>query len=297
MTTVAFIGLGAMGSLMAKNLVAAGMTLRVYNRQSERTRAFAEMGVPVFETPAKAAQGADFVVSMVADDDATRSVMLGAEGVVGAANAGTVIIDSSTNTPSASREVAQRAAERGIAYLDAPVSGSLPQARGRELVFMVGGERAAFERAQPLFAAMGRQTSYMGASGSGASIKLINNMLSGTVSTALAEALTVAEAAGLDAKAVQEVLGEGAAASRLLKGKMPKMLGRDFSPQFQLSLMEKDLRYFLALAQSVDVPAPIASLVRSQLQSARRAGLGGLDVAAVYLQSSGRQARQGPPSE
>jgi 3-hydroxyisobutyrate dehydrogenase-like beta-hydroxyacid dehydrogenase len=162
---------------------------------------------------------------------------------------------------------------------------------------MVGGERAAFERAQPLFAAMGRQTSYMGASGSGASIKLINNMLSGTVSTALAEALAVAEAAGLDAKAVQEVLGEGAAASRLLKGKMPKMLGRDFSPQFQLSLMEKDLRYFLALAQSVDVPAPIASLVRSQLQSARRAGLGGLDVAAVYLQSSGRQARQGPPSE
>ena len=255
------------------------------------------MGVPAFDTPATAAQGADFVVSMVADDDATRSVMLGAEGVVGAANPGTVIIDSSTNTPSASREVAQRAAERGIAYLDAPVSGSLPQARGRELVFMVGGERAAFERAQPLFAAMGRQTSYMGTSGSGASIKLINNMLSGTVSTALAEALTVAEAAGLDAKAVQEVLGEGATASRLLKGKMPKMLGRDFSPQFQLSLMEKDLRYFLALAQSVDVPAPIASLVRSQLQSARRAGLGGLDVAAVYLQSSGRQARQGPPSE
>ncbi len=297
MTTVAFIGLGAMGSLMAKNLAAAGMTLRVFNRQIERTREFTEMGVPAFDTPATAAQGADFVVSMVADDDATRSVMLGAEGVVGAANPGTVIIDSSTNTPSASREVAQRAAERGIAYLDAPVSGSLPQARGRELVFMVGGERAAFERAQPLFAAMGRQTSYMGTSGSGASIKLINNMLSGTVSTALAEALTVAEAAGLDAKEVQEVLGEGATASRLLKGKMPKMLGRDFSPQFQLSLMEKDLRYFLALAQSVDVPAPIASLVRSQLQSARRAGLGGLDVAAVYLQSSGRQARQGPPSE
>ncbi len=288
MTTVAFIGLGAMGSLMAHNLLAAGVNLRVYNRNCTRTRAFTELGVAAFATPAQAVQGADFVVSIVADDDATRSVMLGTDGVVGAAASATVIIDSSTNTPMAAREVSERATARGLFYLDAPVSGSLPQARTHELVFMVGGDRAAFDRAQPILALMGRMASYMGPSGSGATIKLINNMLSGTVSTALAEALAVAEAAGLEAKAVQEVLGEGATASRLLKGKMPKMLGRDFSPQFQLALMEKDLRYFLALAQALDTPAPIASLVRSQLQSARRAGLGGLDVAAVYLQTSGR---------
>ncbi len=297
MTTIAFIGLGAMGSLMAANLLAAGMTLRVFNRNPDRSKAFARSGVEVFNTPAEAVQGAEFVVSIIADDEATRAVMLGDAGVVAAAGSGTVIIDSSTNTPMMAREVAAWASGRNLFYLDAPVSGSLPQARGRELVFMVGGDRSAFDRAQPLFAAMGRVSSYMGPSGSGSTIKLINNMLSGTVSTALAEALAVAEAAGLDGKSVQEVLGEGATASRLLKGKLPKMLGRDFSPQFQLSLMEKDLRYFLALAQSVDAPAPIASLVRSQLQSARRAGLGGLDVAAVFLQTSGAQAKSGFPTD
>lgn len=280
-----------MGSLMAKNLTAAGFKLRVYNRNAARAQEFVAGGVPAFASPALAVQGADFVVSIIADDDATRAVMLGADGVLSSAGKGVIVIDSSTNTPMMSREVAEHAAARGVHYLDAPVSGSLPQARGKELVFMVGGDRAAFDKAQPLFAAMGRMNSYMGPSGSGATIKLINNMLSGTVSTALAEALSVAEAAGLDGKAVQEVLGEGATGSRLLKGKMPKMLGRDFSPQFQLSLMEKDLRYFLAVASSLDRPAPIASIVRSQLQSARRAGLGGMDVAAVYLQTAGELSK------
>ena len=112
-------------------------------------------------------------------------------------------------------------------------------------------------------------------------------MLSGTVNAAIAEALLVAEAAGLDPNATQQVLGEGAAASRLFKTKMPKIYARDFSPQFQLGLMEKDLRYFLALAQELDRPVPIAALIRSQMQSARLADLGGLDVAAIFLHISG----------
>jgi 3-hydroxyisobutyrate dehydrogenase-like beta-hydroxyacid dehydrogenase len=114
-------------------------------------------------------------------------------------------------------------------------------------------------------------------------------MLSGTMSAALAETMAVAEAAGLDPAATLEVLGEGAAGSRLVKTKIPKILGRDFAPQFQLALMEKDLRYFLALAQEMDRPAPIASLVRSQYQGARRADLGGLDVAALYLHVTGEK--------
>lgn len=293
MSTIAFIGLGAMGSRMARNLLAAGHSLQVYNRNAARCEELKAAGARVASSPADAVRGAEFVVSIIADDDATRAVMLGANGVVAAAAPGTVIIDSSTNTPMMSREVAQAASARGVHYLDAPVSGSLPQAAGKELVFMVGGDRAAFERAQPVFTAMGRMSSYMGGPGSGATIKLVNNMLSGTVSTALAEAIAVAESAGLDPAAVQQVLGEGAAGSRLLKSKMPKMLGRDFSAQFQLALMEKDLRYFLALAQSYDRPAPIASLVRSQLQSARRAGLGESDVSAVYLQTSGELAKAG----
>jgi 3-hydroxyisobutyrate dehydrogenase len=283
MTTVAFIGLGAMGAPMAANLIDAGFSLRVYNRNPQRSQPLAERGAIVCTSPADAVRGAEFVVSMVSDDVATREVMLGNDGVVGAASRGTLIIDCSTNTPAMAREVAAAAAARGCRLLDAPVSGSLAQARGRELVFMVGGDAESFARAQPLFTAMGRMSRLMGDSGTGATIKLINNMLSGTATAALAEALSVAESAGLDPAATAEILGEGAGASRLTRTKMPKIQGRDFTPQFKLALMEKDLRYFLALAQDVDRPVPIAALVRSQLQGARRAQLGGLDVSAVFL--------------
>jgi 3-hydroxyisobutyrate dehydrogenase-like beta-hydroxyacid dehydrogenase len=162
------------------------------------------------------------------------------------------------------------------------VSGSLAQARGRELVFMVGGDAEAFAAAEPLFAAMGRMHRLLGPSGAGATMKLVNNMLSGVTTAALAEAMAVAEAAGLAGDACLAILGEGAAGSRLVKTKIPKMTARDFSPQFQLALMDKDLRYFLGLAQLVDRPVPIASLVRSQLQAARQAGLGEQDVSAVF---------------
>jgi len=288
-SNVAFIGLGAMGSRMAMNLHAAGHALRVYNRDRAKAQAFAAKGMAVCETPAAAVKGSEFVVSMVADDAATHAVMLGASGAIGAAAPGTVLIDSSTNTPAMAREAAQAAAAKGCRYLDAPVSGSLAQAQGKELVFMVGGDKAAFERAQPLLAAMGRLARHMGGPGAGATIKLINNMLSGTVTAALAEAAQVAEAAGVDREAALEILGEGAAGSRLLKSKLPKMFKRDFAPQFQLELMEKDLRYFLLLAQELDRPVPIASLVRSQYQAARRGALGRLDACAVFLQAAGEK--------
>ena len=289
MNTVAFIGVGAMGAPMAMNLLAAGFSLRVYNRNAKRAAPLADKGATLCASPAEAATGAKLVVSMVADDVATRGVMLGEHGVLAGAAQGTIIVDSSTNTPAMSREVAAAAAARGCSYLDSPVSGSIAQARGKELVFMVGGDRAAFDAAQPLYAAMGRMSKLMGGPGSGATIKLINNMLSGAMNAAIAEAMSVAEAAGLDPVAAQEVLNEGAAASRLTRTKMDKIRARDFSPQFQLALMEKDLRYFLSLAQDVDRPAPITSLVRSQMQAARRADLGGLDVSAIFLYASGEQ--------
>jgi 3-hydroxyisobutyrate dehydrogenase len=238
-----------------------------------------------------AVRGAEFVVSMVSDDIATREVMLGGAGVLGAAAAGTVIIDSSTNTPAMAREAAKAAAAKSCLYLDAPVSGSILQAQGKELVFMVGGDAGAFARSQPLFQAMGRMARHMGASGTGATIKLVNNMLSASATAALAEAAQAIEAAGLDPAAALEILGEGAAGSRLLKAKLPKMLKRDFSPQFALELMDKDLRYFLALAQELDRAAPLAALVRNQYQAARLSALGKLDSCAVFLHASGEKPR------
>jgi 3-hydroxyisobutyrate dehydrogenase-like beta-hydroxyacid dehydrogenase len=289
MTTVAFIGLGAMGSRMAANLQQAGFKLRLYNRDRAKTGALAGKGAEVADSPAAAVKGAQFAVSIVSDDNATREVMLGAQGALAGAANGCVIVDSSTNTPAIAREIALAAADRGCVYLDAPVSGSLKQAQGRELVFMVGGPQEAFDKAQPLFTAMGRMAKHAGDSGAGATVKLINNMLSGTMTAAVAEAVQIAEAAGIGRDAALDILGEGAAASRLLKSKMPMMFQRDFKPQFQLALMEKDLRYFLGMAQELDRPTPIAALVRSQFQAARRASLGGLDACAVFLQAAGEK--------
>jgi 3-hydroxyisobutyrate dehydrogenase len=291
MSTVAFIGVGAMGSRMAMNLHAAGHKLRVYNRDRGKAKPLAEKGAEICDSPATAVRGAEFVCSIVSDDVATRAVMLGAEGVVGAAAPGTIILDSSTNTPAMAREVAKAAAAKGCFYLDAPVSGSMAQAQGKELVILVGGDQAAFDKAQPVLGAMGRMVRRIGDSGAGATLKLINNMLSASLTAAIAEAAQMAEAAGLDRDAALEVLAEGAAGSRLMKTKLPKMFKRDFSPQFQLELMDKDLRYFLALAQELDRPAPIASLVRSQYQAARRAQLGKLDSCAVFLQAAGEKPK------
>jgi 3-hydroxyisobutyrate dehydrogenase-like beta-hydroxyacid dehydrogenase len=291
MSTVAFVGLGAMGSRMALNLHAAGHKVRGFNRDRAKAKPLAEKGLEIADSIAAAVRGAEFVVSMVSDDAATREVMLGAAGVLSAASAGTVLLDSSTNTPAMAREVAKAAAAKNCLYLDAPVSGSILQAQGKELVFMVGGDKGAFERAQPLFQAMGRMARHMGDSGAGATIKLVNNMLTAAATVALAEAAQVTEAAGLDPAAALEILGEGAAGSRLLKAKLPKMLKRDFSPQFALELMDKDLRYFLALAQELDRPAPVASFARSQYQAARRAALGKLDSCAVFLHAAGEKPR------
>ena len=292
MTTVAFIGLGAMGSRIAMNLVSAGYDLQVWNRDKAKTKPFADKGIRVADSPAHAARGAQFVVSIVADDNATREVMLGSAGVVGAAAAGTIVLDCSTNTPSMSREVAKAAAARSISYLDTPVSGSLPQAQAKELVFMVGGDKAAFDKAQPLFAAMGRMSRRMGESGAGATLKLINNMISASLTAAVAEGAQIAEAANLDRAGVMEVLNEGAAGSRVMKNKLPKIFNRDFTPQFHLELMDKDVRYFLQLASELDRPAPVASLVRSQFQAARRVQLGKLDACAIFLSASGESPKK-----
>jgi len=290
MTEVAFIGLGAMGSRMAMNLQGAGFALRVWNRDPAKARQLTDAGARLAASPSEAASGASFVLSIVADDLATRDVMLGASGILARADPGTIVIDASTNTPTMAREIAGAAAARGVHYLDAPVLGSLPQAEAKELVFLVGGDQAAFERSKPVLGAMSRACHYLGDSGAGATVKLINNMVSGSLLAVLAEAAHVAEAARVDPAAAVAALSDGAASSRILRSKLPKMFQRDFTPQFQLELMEKDVRYFLQLAADLDRPAPLASLVRSQYQAARRAALGKLDSCAIFLEIGGEPA-------
>ena len=282
MSTIAFIGLGAMGARMAHNLLAAGHLLNVYNRSPDKLAPLLAQGATACPSPAEAVANSDFAIVMVADDEATRQVMLGQNGLIQAAKAGTILIDCGTVTPTTAREISAAAKAKGLSHLDAPVQGSLVQAQNKELIFLVGGDEAAFDKAQPLFAAMGRLARYVGGSGAGSTIKLINNMLSGTVGAVLVEAARMVQAAGIDEATAVQILSDGAAGSRLVKTKLPKMLKRDFSPQFQLELMEKDLRYFLVLAEELQQSAPLTRMALRLYHAASENGQGKLDFSAVY---------------
>ncbi len=266
--TVAVVGLGAMGRRMATRLAQAGYPLSVWSRRAVGSEFLKVDGVSVVPEFSQLAQGARFVLSMVSDDEATREVMLGEQGLFAQAAPGTVVIDSSTHTPALARELGQLAQERGIAYLDAPVSGSLGQANAGELVFMVGGTEAAFASAAPLFDVMGRAARHLGDCGTGAAMKLVNNMLTACLNVALSEAVLVGEAAGLSATALMDMLNEGACGSRLLRAKIPKMTACDFTPQFQLALMEKDIRYFVEMAKGLELPTPVAAFAHKQYEAA-----------------------------
>lgn len=280
--SVAFIGLGAMGSRMATNLLRAGFVVRAWNRGAGRIAPLVAAGAIGCRSPADAAKGARFVMLMVADDEASRAVTTGPDGVLAAAAEGTVVIDATTATPAHARAMSDAAAKRGVAHLDAPVLGSLGPAENRELVFVIGGEAAVVERARQVFGAMGRLARHVGPSGAGATLKLINNSVSAALTVALAEAAYVAEGAGVDPAAVLEILGEGATGSRTTRTKLPKIFARDFSAQFQLGLMEKDVRYCLSLAASMGRGTPLFQATHAAFRDAAAAGFGGDDVAAVF---------------
>jgi len=280
--SVAFIGLGAMGSRMAKNVLGAGYTVRVWNRSAERIAPLVAAGAIACKSPADAARAANVVVLIVADDDASRAVMTGPDGVLAGAAPGTVVIDATTATPAHARAMAAEAAKRGVAHLDAPVLGSLAPAEKRELVFVIGGESAVVERVRPVFESMGRLARHVGPSGAGATLKLINNSVSATLTVALAEAAYVAEGAGVDPAAVLEILGEGATGSRTTRTKLPKIFARDFSAQFQLGLMEKDVRYCLSMASAMGRDTPMFKATHAAFRDATAAGFGTDDVAAVF---------------
>jgi 3-hydroxyisobutyrate dehydrogenase len=278
---VAVIGLGTMGGGMARRLLGAGYPVTVYNRTPERAAPLADAGARVADSPRDAAEGAAIVISMVADDAASRDVWLGGRGALGAAAAGAVFVESSTLTPEWVTELATEAAARGCALLDAPVTGSKSQASSGELLFLVGGDAAALERARPAFAAMGRGVVHVGPTGSGALLKLVNNFLCGVQAASLAEALALVERAGLDRDKAVDVLTNGAPGSPLIKTLAARMTARAYTPSFQLSLMAKDLTYARRAAARHGVSLTTAATALAAFERAKAAGLGEHDVSAV----------------
>lgn len=251
-----FVGLGYMGSRIARRLVDAGYPLGVYNRTREKTRALAERGARVYDSARELAADSDTVLSMLADDDAVEEVMLGPEGVVAVARFGGTIIDLSSVHPDTSRRVASAARPRNVAVLDASVSGSTPQAEDGSLVVFVGGERAAFEQYGPILRVIGSHIFYLGPSGAGGTMKLVTNSLLGVGIQALAEALVLGQRAGLDKTTLLDVLEQTAVVTPGQKHKLENVRSGDYPVEFPLRLMFKDLLNIERLARQTAVPTP-----------------------------------------
>jgi len=240
---VALIGLGLMGSGMARRLLGASFPLTVYNRNPQPAALLAEEGAHVAASPREAAARADVVLSMVSDDVAARAVWLGEQGALAGAARGTVLVDCSTVTVGWIEELSRAALAAGCPLLDAPVTGSKPQAAAGELLFLVGGSAEALETARPVLAVMSRAIVHLGPTGSGALLKLVNNFLCGVQAASLAEALALVERSGLDRVKAIEVLTAGAPGSPLIKTLAARMAARDYKPNFTLKLAAKDMNY------------------------------------------------------
>jgi 3-hydroxyisobutyrate dehydrogenase len=269
---IGFIGLGAMGSRMAGRLLAAHHDVVVYNRTADRTQALAEHGATVAATPSRLAAGADVVCSSVANDAALEEVMLGPEGALAGARAGAVIIELSTVNPATSRRLHDAARSKGIAVLDAPVSGSTVQAEQGQLVIFVGGEEAVYQQCQPILLVLGNKTFYLGPSGAGATMKLCVNTLLGLGVQALAEAIALGVKAGLPRERFLDVLGETAVVSPSQKAKLANARQNEYPAAFALRLMFKDFGLILgtAVELSVAMPATAAAVQVAAAEHARQ---------------------------
>jgi 3-hydroxyisobutyrate dehydrogenase len=251
---IAFFGLGLMGSGMARRLLGAGFPLTVFNRSRDKADALAKEGAHAAGSPREAAAQADFLISMVADDNASRAMWLGEQGALAGATRGALLIEASTLTVAWVKELAAAAEARGCELLDAPVTGSKVHAAAGELSFLVGGSAAALEKARPVLAVMSKGVRHVGPGGCGALLKLINNFMCGVQVASLAEALALIERSDLDRAAALEVIGNGTPGSPLVKIVLPRMTARDYTPNFALPLMAKDLAYSLSEAERRGVP-------------------------------------------
>jgi 3-hydroxyisobutyrate dehydrogenase len=285
---IGFLGLGIMGSRMAANVRRAGFGLAVWTHTPGKAERWAsEHDATAYATPAEVAAASDVVVSMVVDGDQVTSVLLGREGVAQAAAPGLLCVDMSTIAPTDTRRIAAALAEREIGMLDAPVTGSSPRAEAGTLTIMVGGEAEDFARVRALLESMGEVIVHVGERGQGSMLKLINNALGAANAAALAEALLLAKATGVDLDAFERVCGAGSAASAQLALKSGPMRAHDYATLFKTAHMLKDVRLCLEEAQAAGVPFPAAGHARDLLTATMGRGHGEEDYAALIEAAEG----------
>jgi 2-hydroxy-3-oxopropionate reductase len=280
---VGVIGLGIMGAPFARNLLRAGHALTVHTRTRARAAELLAGGAAWADSPAAVAAAVDAVVTMLPDTPDVEAVIAGPGGVLAGAHAGLLAIDMSTIDPAAARALAERAAAAEVALLDAPVSGGEQGAIAGTLSIMVGGDAAAFERAAPLFAALGKRITHMGGPGQGQMTKLVNQVIGAGTLAAVAEGVLLAAEAGLDPVAMVTALGGGAAASWMLAEQAPRMQRRDFAPGFMVRLQQKDLRLALASAERLGVQLPLTAIAQLLFSAVEARGGGELGTQAIVM--------------
>jgi len=278
---VAVLGLGIMGSGMARRLLSQGFPLTVYNRNREKCAPFTSEGAFAAETPREAASRSQIIISMVSNDEASREVWLGDNGVLAGAAPGALLIESSTLSSDWIHELSAKASERHCLFLDAPVTGTKPHAASGELIFLVGGSDEAAEMAQPIFSVLGRQTFHLGPTGSGALMKLVNNFICGVQAASIAEGLRLIDAGGLDRSKAESILTNGAPGSGIVKRVIERATANEYTPNFMLRWMAKDLSYALREASAKNITLQTAAAASSIFQRAITEGYGDEDFSAV----------------
>jgi 3-hydroxyisobutyrate dehydrogenase/glyoxylate/succinic semialdehyde reductase len=296
---IGFIGLGIMGSRMAANLQKAGHNLVVHNRTREKAEPLLALGAAWAATPAEAASHAEVVFTMLAPPEAVRQAALGKDGFLGVLEPGRLWVDCSTVNPSFSREMAEKAQERGIRFMDAPVTGSKGQAANAKLSFWVGGKAADLDACRPLLECMGDWIVHCGDQGMGASLKMVMNQMLGTAMAAFSEGLILGETLGLSRKALFAALLDGPVGAPFLKLKRERIESGDYeSADFPLRWLQKDLHLAAVSAWDSGVAMPVTNAAKETYGLAIRAGRGNEDFSAIYgFLAANREGTRGPTAE
>ncbi|MBL8096774.1 MAG: NAD(P)-dependent oxidoreductase [Anaerolineales bacterium] len=269
-----FIGLGIMGQGMARNLLKHGHPITVWNRTPAKADALVAEGARWAESPAAVAAGSDIIFTCVSDTPDVEAVLVGEHGVIHGARPGSLVVDMSTISPAATRAIGAKLAERGVAMLDAPVSGGSEGAARGTLSIMVGGAAEHVERARPYFEAMGKTITHVGSPGDGQMVKLVNQILVVGNALAMSEALEFARAGGLDLQKTLAAVSGGAAGSWMLSNRGPQILADDWRPGFTIDLQQKDVRLCLREGDALGVPLLATSLVFNLYRVLQADGLG-----------------------
>lgn len=272
--TIGFIGLGIMGQGMSHNLLKAGYELIVWNRTASRMDPLIEAGAKAGDSPADIASKSDIIITCVSDTPDVEAVILGDQGIIHGARAGSLVIDMSTISPQVTREIATQLEAKGVHMLDAPISGGSEGAQRGTLAIMVGGDDAQVKRVMPAFEAMGKTITHVGDIGAGQTVKLVNQILVVINMLAVSEALIFAQAGGLDLEKTLKAVENGAAGSWMLSNRGSQAIVRDWRPGFTIDLQQKDLRLVLEAAQQMQVPAIATSLVSNLYGTLQAQGLG-----------------------